>query len=260
MRKTVLLSMLAIALLVFVGVDYWQPGGKSLFRKTHAKTMDILQAEDVFNYDDVKDVKEKKQRFFDALRPVVINENQKIRDTRTRLESAMQSDEQAGWIAGVADQYDIEWDHDKPQWDTLLRRVDTLPVELVLSQAANESAWGQSRFAQQANNLFGQWCFDKGCGIVPEQRDAGKRHEVAAFDSINESVSSYMHNLNRGNAYRTLRKMRSGMRKKGQNVDALRLAEGLEKYSSRGDEYVREIQSMIKTNRKYMLGQKPGDK
>jgi len=38
----------------------------------------------------------------------------------------------------------------------LLRRVDIIPPPLLISQAANESAWGTSRFAKLGNNLFGQ--------------------------------------------------------------------------------------------------------
>ena len=44
----------------------------------------------------------------------------------------------------------------------LMLRVDVLPVSLALAQAANESAWGTSRFALQGNNIFGQWCYEPG--------------------------------------------------------------------------------------------------
>lgn len=54
--------------------------------------------------------------------------------------------------------------------DKMLLRVDVLPKALVLTQAANESAWGTSRFAVQANNYFGQWCYRTGCGLVPRER------------------------------------------------------------------------------------------
>ena len=40
-------------------------------------------------------------------------------------------------------------------------------------QAANESAWGTSRFARIGLNFFGQWCYSKGCGMVPKRRNTG---------------------------------------------------------------------------------------
>ena len=63
----------------------------------------------------------------------------------------------------------------------LLMRVDTVPPELALAQAAIESAWGQSRFAYCGNNLFGEYCFTPGCGIVPAGRPQRQTYEVAAF-------------------------------------------------------------------------------
>ncbi|MDX8381543.1 MAG: glucosaminidase domain-containing protein, partial [Ghiorsea sp.] len=140
-------------------------------------------------------------------------------------------------------------------WAALLKRVDTVPLELVLSQAANESAWGTSRFARKANNLFGQWCFTKGCGLVPSRRNAGSTHEVAAFKSPQLSVRSYLRNLNTGRVYKDLRTIRAQKRAQGKTATAFELAEGLNKYSERGQAYVKEIRSMIKYNGKYMRGE-----
>jgi Bax protein len=139
-----------------------------------------------------------------------------------------------------------------------LARVDTVPLSLVLAQAANESSWGQSRFAQEGNNLFGEWCFREGCGIVPEQRSAGKSHEVAAFDSVNASVRSYLHNLNTGRAYAALRKLRQQARAAGEAPKAMVLASGLARYSERGLAYVHEIKAMIRSNRELMMAPVPG--
>jgi len=131
----------------------------------------------------------------------------------------------------------------------LLRRVDTIPPALVLAQAANESAWGSSRFARMGNNLFGMWSFKPGSGIVPEDRPDGAIYEVRRFSSLYESIRSYMNNLNRHGAYRKLREIREGLRKANQPVTGIALAQGLAKYSQRGDDYIREIQAMIRQNK-----------
>jgi Bax protein len=136
-----------------------------------------------------------------------------------------------------------------------MKRVDTVPLELVLSQAANESAWGTSRFARKANNLFGQWCFSKGCGLVPARRNAGSTHEVAAFKSPQLSVRSYLRNLNTGRVYKDLRNIRAAKRAEGKQATAYEIAAGLSKYSERGQAYVKEIRAMIKYNGKYMRGE-----
>ena len=133
--------------------------------------------------------------------------------------------------------------------EKLLRAVDYVPPALALAQAANESAWGTSRFAKQGNNFFGQWCFKKGCGIVPARRDAGSKHEVRKFDSTQGSVHAYVKNINTGRAYSSLRNMRAKARSKNAMLAGHELAAGLVKYSARGEAYVKEIRSMIRTNK-----------
>ena len=207
-----------------------------------------------------KDVKTKKRMFFNALRPMVIEENKRIEQQRNTLlklqNSSSRSAEEERQIDALLNDYRLERDKDNTvPWTELLKRVDTVPMELVLSQAANESAWGTSRFARDANNLFGQWCFTKGCGLVPKRRNAGSTHEVAAFKSPQASVRSYLNNLNTGRVYAELRTIRANKRAKGQIATAHELAGGLTKYSERGHEYVKEIRAMIKYNGKYMLGE-----
>jgi Bax protein len=131
----------------------------------------------------------------------------------------------------------------------LMERVDVIPTSLVLAQAANESAWGMSRFAREANNMFGQWCFDSGCGLVPARRGVNATHEVKAFASIEESVNAYFLNLNTNSSYQEMREMRAQMRAQGRPLDSMVLARGLTRYSQRGMAYVSELQDIIRVNR-----------
>ena len=102
--------------------------------------------------------------------------------------------------------------------ETLIRRVDTIPEALVLVQAANESGWGASRFAQKGYNFFGLWCFKKGCGFVPKQRDDDAVHEVAKFRDLSHAVMTYIRNLNRHYAYKDLRVIRQNLRQEDKPV------------------------------------------
>ena len=123
-----------------------------------------------------------------------------------------------------------------------------IPNSLALVQAANESAWGTSRFARDANNYFGQWCFTRGCGLIPANRIEGAHHEVQRFSSPKESVASYLNNLNTHNAYAQLRSIRSNAVKNGEPITGYLLAAGLGKYSERGEAYIEEIRTMIRVN------------
>jgi uncharacterized FlgJ-related protein len=130
----------------------------------------------------------------------------------------------------------------------LLERVDIVPVSLALSQAAEESGWGTSRFAAEGNALFGQWTWG-GEGIKPEQQRAALGdHRIAAFESPLQSVMAYMHNLNTHPAYAELRAMRARLRREGQPIRGRKLAEALTKYSERGQAYVDSLHAIMSVN------------
>jgi Bax protein len=210
------------------------------------------------DFNDYHDVQAKKLSFFGYLLPLVEEENERLQGLRTRLSYIYEhvrweheiDQEDRVWLHDVIEEFKIpETDiHAEEFWEIALRRVDTVPVHLVLAQAANESAWGTSRFAREGNNLFGQWCFRQGCGLVPNDRPEGESYEVARFESVGESIGSYMRNLNTGRTYKDLREIRAAARSQGQEPDPLELAGGLMSYSERGEEYIIELRSMIRYN------------
>lgn len=204
----------------------------------------------------IYDVKQKKKAFFDYLTPFVKQINKDLAVEHSFIQSLQVSPnnaEDAKHLSKLAKKYRVKQSQDFTYIKAeLLRRVDQLPIELVLMQAANESAWGTSRFALQANNLFGQWCFKPGCGVVPEGRPEGETYEVKKFAHPADSVKSYFHNLNTGYAYEDLRIVRSTLRGLNEELDAMVLAEGLLAYSTRREAYVDEIQKMISINTRYI--------
>ena len=214
-----------------------------------------------------QDVKEKKLAFFNFLRPIVDAENERVRsqqkrmiDIRNRLDlGKVISDKDQTWLMQLAEEYNLDTASlDEEQlWKLLKRRVDTVPFRLALAQAANESSWGTSRFAREGLNLFGQWCFTPGCGMVPSKREEGKSHEVAKYKSVNESVAAYIRSINRVHMYTPLRMLRRDIRKRGGRPTAIELAQELSGYSERGEEYVKEIQEMIRINYTLMSGEAP---
>lgn len=118
----------------------------------------------------------------------------------------------------------------------------------MLAQAAKESGWGTSRFAREGNNYFGIWCFFKGCGVTPLRRDAGRSHEVAIFDSVEQGLRYYIRAINTHVAYDGMRDLRAEKRRNNKALAGVTLASRLERYSERGMAYVREVQSMIRYN------------
>lgn len=212
----------------------------------------------------ITNIKDKKLAFFQYIAPEVQRQNNRILNQRSfvlnmrdkltpgfDLESLTLIEKRK--LDVIAKEYDVKFKNaDEAFFHTLLLKVDAIPIELVLVQAANESAWGTSRFARLGYNFFGMWCFKKGCGFVPLRRNADMQHEVAKYSSLSEGVGKYLNTLNRHFAYSDLRYIRSVLRNTQQPVTAEFLAEGLLHYSERGQAYVEELQSMIRVNRKYM--------
>lgn len=201
--------------------------------------------------------------FLEMLRPIVMRENARLRGLRlqvkelvAKLERDEAGDADRKRLTELANRYRVKGKilvEPRARKD-LLSRIDTIPPALALAQAANESAWGTSRFAREGNNLFGIWTYDESKGIVPKGRPEGARHLVRRFDSFDESVRYYLHTLNSHPAYQPLRDTRAAARAQGNRVTAIALAGGLEKYSAKGELYVRLIRQLITSYRLASFG------
>lgn len=199
---------------------------------------------------------ERVQLFIEIMKPLIEQKNELLLSTRDRLLQIKNEVDQKHEL-GFVDREQLErlrtdfsvtvedYPSDKQAIEVLLSRVDIIPPAMVIAQAAIESGWGTSLFAQEGNNLFGEWCFTKGCGIVPTRRAASATHEVRKFDSIEDSINSYYRNINTNNAYRSLRDLRTKIRNDKDKFTGRALVAGLGKYCGRGDIYITEVRSMI---------------
>lgn len=206
----------------------------------------------------ISDINERKEAFFSYLRPAIESINSEREQERERLaaiEEKIESGQYVGYfdkrrLQEWAERYEVDYDEDNlaSTVDQLLLHLDQIPESMVLAQAAMESAWGTSRFAVDGKNFFGQWCYSEGCGLVPARRESGATHEVQVFDSAEASVRSYFRNINSHNAYTELREIRSDIRDSDDSLSGMRLVEGLESYSQRGQAYIDELKSVISFN------------
>ncbi len=206
-------------------------------------------------FHNIKSIKKLKSKFIAYMLPLIKRENSRIYQQRQYLLSLdalpSLSEQQQDDVIKVAHSYGLT--HLQPPitdkaWQTILARVDVVPVSMTIAQAANESNWGRSRFARKGNNLFGQWCFSKGCGLVPSRRPDGEIHEVRRFSSPLSSIQSYFRNLNTQRSYASFRKMREQLRENNQSLLGLVLSKGLSRYSSKGKQYITLIQNIIRSN------------
>jgi Bax protein len=201
------------------------------------------------------DVLTKKRLFFRVLAPLVLRSNELAMLDRQRMQRLAKSpsltaDDEA-WLAALAAQYRVAGDDVGDHMtliEVLMPRVDIVPVSLVLSQAAEESGWGTSRFAFTGNALFGQWTW--GDGMTPKGQRSGKGdYKIAAFETPLDSVRAHSLNLNSHPAYETFREVRAKLRRNGERVSGAALAPTLSKYSERGEDYVKTLNAIMRVNR-----------
>jgi Bax protein len=193
------------------------------------------------SFDSIESTVVRKEVFFNYLLPVIHKKNAEIVALRNAISNNELNDNQ---LNDLAKKYRVE----TPSKEELLKVIDILPPSLVLAQAANESDWGRSRFAKDFNNYFGIWCFSKGCGVIPKDRDEDATHEVASFKSLEDCIDYYVLNINRSYAYEDLRLMRKNQRENLQPITGTLLAQGLGNYAFPGDEYIESIQTLINFN------------
>lgn len=207
----------------------------------------------------IEQTPERKAQFLAMLSPLVDEKNTVILKSRERLLKIQAEWNSSGAVNGVNERnleklrskYKVShetYPETERAIEILLLRVDTIPPAMVLAQAAVESGWGTSRFAEEAHNLFGQWCYQQGCGLVPARRAAGATHEVKKFNSVEESLMAYFNNINTHNAYRPWRQLRAQVRD-SEHFTAHNLVAELGKYSQRGQVYVEELRRVIRANR-----------
>ena len=255
------LAIVATLIIIFIGT-------RSTTETTHSEEPSIKHvvtdipvvtpppAKALPDFSSYVDVKEKKSAFFNYLLPLVKYSNQLVQVDRERFKRVqsdpinLKSPEAKKITRRLNSRYRVVLERfpNLSYLEELDMRIGQIPESLALAQAAKESGWGTSRFSRQANNLFGQWCFTKGCGIVPARRSKGMTHEIQKFDSVGDAIEAYVHNLNTHRAYSTLREKRYSFLKEGKSPSGSELAITLTEYSERGAIYGQEVASLIRYN------------
>ena len=132
-----------------------------------------------------------------------------------------------------------------------LPRLDRVPYEMIVAQAALETGWGTSRFAIEGNNLFGIRTWDKNTPhMVP--LGMGKKWPgwgVRIFASKCGSVKEYIRLLNEHPAYEDFRKARTNFHVKNLEPDPLILIQNIDKFSTTAD-YDKRVKRIIVKVRK----------
>ena len=196
----------------------------------------------------IENTKKRKEFFIQIVLPLIIKENSNIRIDRKNLFKIINKSNNTNlekqWLGKKYKQYGVA----PGDLSSLKIRMDEIPVSLAIAQAAKETGWGTSRFAQEGNALFGQWTWS-GEGLKPKEAKAGEGHKVMKFNVLQASVRAYQRNLNTHSTYRDFRRARAELRDLGKPLDSLELSKYLNKYAETGNQYVEVLQKIIKQNK-----------
>jgi Bax protein len=195
----------------------------------------------------IENTKKRKDLFIQIILPLVIKENNYIRLDRKKLFSILNKSKntkvEKAWLNSKFKQYGVV----SRDLSILKMRMDEVPASMAIAQAAKETGWGTSRFAQEGNALFGQWTWS-GEGIKPLEADDESTHKVMKFKVLQASVRAYQRNLNTHSSYKNFRSARAELRDEKKKLDSMILSNHLDKYAETGKEYVRVLQQIIKQN------------
>ena len=195
----------------------------------------------------IESTKKRKEFFIQIVLPLILKENNNIRLDRKILFNIINKSNntkiEKKWLEKKFKQYGVI----SKDLSILKIRMDEVPVSLALAQAAKETGWGTSRFAQEGNALFGQWTWS-GEGLKPKEADENKGHKVMKFNVLQASVRAYQRNLNTHSSYENFRLARAQLRDEKKSLDSLLLSQFLKNYAETGNQYVEVLQKIIKQN------------
>ncbi len=210
--------------------------------------------------DKIRDVEERKVLFVKMMLPLALKVNEEVANERKEFlpiyekveKKEILSKDEKDKLDALSKKYQAEsrFKDDRKYGviaKKLFTRIDVLPPSMIVAQAIEESGWGTSRFARFGNALFGEWSWN-GKGMIPKGRKDGETYRVKTFDTVLDSLRSYMRNINSHNNYYQLRMRRKEARYRELLFSGYDFAGALYGYSQRGVEYVQSIRNIINRN------------
>jgi len=157
------------------------------------------------------------------------------------------------FITNISKRYGIP----KENFQEMDKAIDKVPTGIIIGAAILESNWGLNEAMSEAKNPFGLRCFVKGCGMKDPQSKPIKEEyvysELRTFRNLTDAVRAFSLNINANNLYSEFREIRYQMRKDGEYLTSLPLAEALVAYSPDKKGYGKLLRETIHENKLYYL-------
>ena len=154
-------------------------------------------------------VSEKKQKFFHMILPAILISKANLKLKRERVLSLINTPKNAWSEDDYSFLEDLYKKYKTKDIKKLANRLKTHPASIVLAQAAIESAWGESRFFKEANNIFGVWSYNKNEPRIRAKKTRnGKAIYLKKYATLSDAIDDYFLIIGRG-AYKSFRQHRN---------------------------------------------------
>jgi uncharacterized FlgJ-related protein len=200
---------------------------------------------------DAARVPQKKNKFICALLPIAIRMNEEVYRQRVEVLRLQLQDKKGSltasdqlWLGDIKASYGLD---KNASFTDLLKRVDIVPLPMLLAQAANESGWGTSGATRDLNNIFGLHASaGQECKYGYDTNHACMR----VFKTIKDGVSAYIRLLNSGRSYAKFREMRANMRNNAEGMDSMKLIAAMPNYNENPMKYIPNIRELMSGSNK----------
>lgn len=186
-------------------------------------------------------IAESKEKFIGAVLPAVLIAKHRIATSREKLVGLLAKEtlnaKDSVFVHELLERFGGDTITDLPS------RMLTHPNSIVLAQAAVESGWGSSRFFREGNNLFGIWSYNADePRMAASYARADQNVYLRKYEDVAASIQDYFETMARARAYRHFRAARA------ESQEVQQLLPHLRYYSERRDDYVRQLQTIIRQN------------
>ncbi|RXJ86207.1 glucosaminidase domain-containing protein [Arcobacter sp. CECT 8985] len=179
----------------------------------------------------------KKKRFISMMLPPLKEVYNDLKTRYLRVKKLIDNKETSDEIKKLKEYYDTNSDQE------LLYALKPHPMSIALAQGAMESAWGQSRFFKEANNMFGVWSFNKNePRIAANSKRGSKTIWLKKYATVKDAIRDYYETLSKSAAFEAFRKQNF------ENPNPYLLVKKLNRYSEKKALYGKELASVIKYN------------
>ena len=132
------------------------------------------------------------------------------------------SHEDIRWLESLYNQYLVFDPSSSADWEVLFKKIDIIPVPIVLHHALLNSAYGTSQNFIYTKNLFNIICYPPNCGIRINKKNTQNNHyyhqELKKYSSIHDSLVDYIINVNVYPSYKKFRELRYRRRQEGKQI------------------------------------------